>query len=125
MIGRCIDGVLQRQPRAHGPLGIVFVSDRCAEDDHEAVAHDADHGSAETLHDRSEHRLRAVGHGANVFRIHLLGERCEAGEIAEENGRPAPLDDLVGSGGRLESCSALPAESEVERVRLTAGRARG
>ena len=83
--------VLHPQRGAHGPLGVVLVGDRRAEQGDDGVAEQLVDAAAEQLdvgHEALEARLHQALHPLGV---EVLGERRVADEVGEQDGDDAPL----------------------------------
>ena len=76
--------------RPHGPLGVVLVRQRRAEDGHHRVADELLDRAAEVLELLPEARLVRPEQPHDVLGVHLLGTGGEADEVREEYG-----DDLA------------------------------
>ena len=84
----------------HGPLGVVLLRPRIAEERHQPVAEPLQHMAAEPAH--RVRRLVEIGvdEAAPVFRVELRGEARRADEVAEHHGNRAALGgDFRGFGG--------------------------
>jgi hypothetical protein len=87
-LGDCVE---EREPRAHRPLGIIFMCLRVAEINEQAIA--------QVLGDVATEAGDCLGGGvmilpndlAPVLRIELPGDGGRPNEVAEENGELPPL----------------------------------
>ena len=70
---------------AHGPLGVIAVSDRRAKQSHRRVADMFVDGPAEAVDDRVDQREKAFQQRMNVFRIQLGRQARVANQITEKN----------------------------------------
>ena len=113
-----MDGLADRDRRAHRPLGIVAVGNRRSEHGHDRIS--------DELLDRAAERLDLVPHSSEVRRedrAHVLGiEPLRAGgepdEVGEEHGDDLPL---LGQSALGRQCSAaFRAELRERRVLLAA-----
>ncbi len=77
--------VADGQRRAHGPLGIVAVGRRRAEDRHHGVADELLHDAAEGLELVAHRPVVRRQDRAHVFRVELLRARREADEVDEDD----------------------------------------
>ena len=78
--------VTDRQRRPNGPLRIVLMRDRRAEHGHDRIPDELLDRAAEALQLRAHATVIRPQERADVFRIHPLGTRGEADEVAEEAG---------------------------------------
>jgi hypothetical protein len=77
--------VADRERRAHGPLRVVVVRGRGAEERHDGVADELLDGAAVPLELRAESLVVGTQEGLDVLRIELLGTRREPHQIDEEH----------------------------------------
>ena len=113
-----MDGLADRDRRAHRPLGIVAVGDRGSEHGHDRVS--------DELLDRAAERLDLVPHSsevrrkdrAHVFGIEPLRAGGEPDEVGEEHGDDLPL--LGQSALGRQRSPAFRAELRERRVLLAA-----
>ena len=99
LLGVLGEGPLDRETRADGPLRVVLVGDRRAEQGDQPVPGELRHGAVVALHllrheadDLIEEELRAL-------RAETLSDRRRAGHVGHENGHDPPLAG-GGSGDR-------------------------
>ena len=85
--------LLHAQRGAHGPLGVVLVGDRRAEQGDDGVAEQLVDAAAERL-DVGDERLEArLDEPLDLLGVEVLGERRVADEVGEQHGDDAPLLD--------------------------------
>ena len=95
--------VANRERRADRALGIVLVRDRGAEDGHDRVADELLDRAAEALELGANACVVGLEQPPHVLRVHALGARGEADEVAEEAG-----DDLALLACRGATASDAP-----------------
>ena len=83
--------VLHPQRRAHGPLGVVLVGDRRAEQGDDGVAEQLVDAAAERLDVGDEALEARLDEALHPLGVEVLGERRVADEVGEEHGDDAPL----------------------------------
>ena len=94
-----LEGALDAERGAHRPLRMVLVSDRRAEERHDAVAEELIHRAFVPM-DLGQHELERARHErVHVLRVESGGERGEAGDIHEQNGDLLTLALEGGLGG--------------------------
>jgi hypothetical protein len=86
-----LDLVQDLECSKNGPLRIVLVRDRSAEERQNGVAHEAGDGALVALDGAREDRERAVHDFAPIFGIQLFGERGRSDDVAKERGDDAPF----------------------------------
>ena len=79
------DPVADRERRADGPLRIVLVRDRSAEDRHDCIADELLDGAAALLQLRPQPLVVRPQDRLDVLGIERLGARGEADEVGEQN----------------------------------------
>ena len=111
--------VPDRERSSDGPLGIVLVRGRRAEQRHHRVADELLDRPAASLELGAQARVVRLEHGAHVLGVELLGPRGEADEVGEEDGHDLAL--LAGRLGRLpQTRAAARAEARAVRVLVAA-----
>jgi hypothetical protein len=90
------DALLHGLCSADGPLRVVLVRERGAEDGHDAVAGELVDVPAELVHRGHALGEEPVGHGRDPLGVEAFGPGGEVGEVAEEHRDIAPL--RLGSG---------------------------
>jgi hypothetical protein len=119
LVVELVDGREDAQRRAHSPLGVVLVRNRCAEDGHHRVPDELLDRSAETLNLQFHARVVRPQARTDILGIGLLGSRGEADQVDEQDRddlsllRPRPR-------GLVDRGTAGPAESCPLRVLFTA-----
>ena len=113
--------VADRERGADSSLRVVLVRDRCAEHRHDRIADELLDGAAVALELGAHLRVVRLQQPAHVLRVHALGARGEADEVAEEAGDDLAL--LARGRLRFERRRALRAEACVIRVLAAAARA--
>ncbi len=83
--------VVNGERRPHGPLGIVFVRDRCAEQRHNRVPDELLHRASVPLELRAHPRVVRPQQSLHVLGIEALRARREAHQVAEEDRHDLPL----------------------------------
>ena len=117
------EGALDRERRPHGPLGVVLLRLRIAEESHQPVAELLQHMAAERRHRRGGFVEIGVDEAAPILSVEPRRERCRTDEIAEhDRDRPAlgaRLGQLV-RGANFDEESAMFAElaTSMQRSRL-------
>jgi hypothetical protein len=150
-VGEASKLVAQVQSRVAGPLCMVFVRDRRAEERHDAVAEVLVHRALEAVHALGQDREEAVEDLVPDLGVHLLGQLHRALHVGEEHGHLLALafegglrlQDLVGQvlrgvvagrpldargrdrvrRGLFQASAAAVAEGGVGGVRALTGRA--
>ena len=115
---RCIDS-----EAPDGPLGVVLVRDRRAEDRHDAVAGQLVDVTAERLDRAGQRRQHPVGDGADPLRVQVFGPGGEVGQVAEEDGDDPPLGDRqrCAAAERRAAVVAEPGARDRDRAADRAG----
>ena len=113
------DPVPDRERGANGPLGIVLVRGRRAEERHHRVADELLDRPAAPLELGAQPRVVRLEHGAHVLGVELLGPRGEADEVGEEDGHDLALLPRR-LGGLLQTGAAARAEARAVRVLVAA-----
>jgi len=109
-----VDGGMDLQHRPHGPLGVVLVGDRVAENGHDRVAEQLVDPAAVAFDDRGGRGEDLAHHRLDVLGIELLRHGSEPGQIAEEYGDLAPF--RLPRSDFFELGAALIAEPSPRRV---------
>ena len=121
-----LEGTLDAERGAHGPLRMILVSDRSAEECHDAVTEELVHRAFVPVH-LGQHDLERVLHQ----RVHVLGvepgrERGEPGDVHEEDSDLLTLTLEGGLGGEDAVGEMLGGvRRRAREVRGSAARERG
>src|SRR6266540_1361057 len=118
LVVELLDPVEDAERRAYGPLGVVFVSDRSAEDGHDCIPDELFDGAAETLDLLLQSRVVRPQRGPNVLRVGTVGTIGESDEIDEEDRHDLPL--LAGRLFLADRCAARPAKAGALFILLAA-----
>jgi hypothetical protein len=108
---------------AHGPLGVVLVRGRGAEDRHQPVAGELVDVAAELGDGGGERREHPVGDDAHPLRVEVLRPAREVRQVAEQHGDDPPLGARLGAHGRRQLQPAGEAEARPGHGRRGAPRA--
>ena len=108
-VGVAAHVVLHAQRRQQGPLRMVFVRDRRAEQRQDAIAHRLGHIAFVVVHGLHHQRQHRVDQAARVFRIEVVDQRGRAGHVGEQRGDRLALAVRRAAGlhGRLCRADAL------------------
>ena len=98
-----------RQAGPHGALRVVFVRQRIAKVDQQAIAQVLRNVPVEALDDRGTGGLVGSHHGAVVLRVEVPGQRCRVHQVAEQDGELAAfrLRGDTCDVGHLDRCGRL------------------
>jgi hypothetical protein len=107
----------QGQAAAHGALGVVLAGFVGAEGGQDAVAGVLQHLAAVGLDDGGGARQGAVHHGADRFRVEVLGERGRADHVEEQD---AHLPEALRRGA--EAADDAASDASFARAAATAAR---
>ena len=113
---------LHPQGGPHGPLGVVLVGNRGAEQGDDGVAEQLVDAPAEALDVGDEALEARLDEALDPLRIEVLGQRRVADQIGEQHGDDAPL--LQRAVGLRHGRPARRAEARPRRHRVTARTAR-
>ena len=101
--------LLHPQRRPHGPLGVVLVGDRGAEQRDDGVAEQLVDLAAEGLDVGHEPLEAAVDQALDPLRVEVLGQRGRADEVGEQDGDDPPLlGEPVGHGRAAVAAEPSP-----------------
>ena len=121
LVAQLLDRLQDPEPGAHGPLGVVLVRDRRAEDRHHRVADELLDRSAEALDVGLDALVVGTERRSDVLGIGAVGTIREADEVDEEDRYDLPL--LADGGGFRQTRAARETEARSLRVLLAARRA--
>jgi hypothetical protein len=113
------DPVADLEGGAHGPLRVVLVGDRRAEEGHHRVADELLHRALEALELFAEMGVVGVEQRPHVLGVELLGPRGEPDQVREEDAHHLPLLPALLA---VERSAAERAERELPRELLAATR---
>ncbi len=91
---------LQRQRRPAGPLGVILVGERSAEQRHDAVAGELVDGALEAVDAVAQDREEALHDRPPGLRVGLLGELHRADHVGEQHGHLLALAVEIGAGAK-------------------------
>ena len=107
-------GLLNVEPGAYRPFGIVFVGDRRAEEGQNGISHQPRDRAAIARHRRVHQPERAIHDQRPVFGVELLGDRGRAGYVGKKHrGEPSlALDRALA----LKRITAIAAEASAVHI---------
>jgi hypothetical protein len=98
-----------RERTSNGPLGVVLVRDRCAEDGHDGVAGELLDRAVPLLELLSDERVIRREHGAHVLDVHPLGATRETDQVGEQRRDDLALLAWRGEGDEPRSTAGAKA----------------